>query len=556
LAFLEDFISRIKLDGSDAEKTQKRLVEGFEGMRHAVELLSDVEIFRAAKEVGDWVVEKLKGPAEYADRILSMSAAAGLGVEQLQRLQFSAQQNGVSAESAATSINHLNRTLDQARGGSKEALTAFTALGISQEKLASFKDSDEALMAITDSLKAMQDPIKRGRLAMDIFGRSGAAQLKWLASGSAEMAKMKQRAQDLGAVISEKDARSLNEMGDILESVGSAIKGFVSTLMAELAPAVIYVVEHIEDWWIANKKLIQSGIEEWINDFLFALGFLYAALSDVIGVFVDWLKAHRELLTTVRQLIEEGFKKLADIIASVAGKIGHFVKNNKELVAVLTDVAEFVAVVYFLFGLWKNIPQILGGAITALTKVRQLMTGIAVATGITELEILAVVAALALVLVGMKTAYDYANGKDVDKGWIGDFKRFGAMVAGKASPGQGASNPGDDQDEDITPVGSGVANLVAMYNKSAAAQGAKGTQTPNRFRSMYASTSDDDAQYGPDETHTLPPQNVTIHAPITLHAEPGTPQEKIVQGVKDATQEAMNRAYRQAESAVRPTVRH
>jgi TP901 family phage tail tape measure protein len=121
-------------------------------------------------------------------------------------------------------------TVAEAVGGhsSKGAAAAFNALHISvtdsQGKLLPLND---LLGTVAEKFSRMQDSTTKTALAIQIFGKGGAALIPFLNEGNEGLERLRQVSDDLGTTWAEKDiqaARAFGESVEILKLKGQALE--------------------------------------------------------------------------------------------------------------------------------------------------------------------------------------------------------------------------------------------------------------------------------------------------------------------------------------------
>lgn len=166
----------------------------------------------------------IKRTADYADSLGDMSSRLGIGVEAMQRLQFTASQMGVKMAPLELALQRIN---DGVGGGNKGVAKAIQALGLSFDELRK-KSPDERLKMIAQRLGQVTDPAMKASLQMDLFGRNAA---KIQAVGEAMDTVGKN-----APVMSEKTVNALGNAADSfdrLKATGMALLGNALTPMAE-----------------------------------------------------------------------------------------------------------------------------------------------------------------------------------------------------------------------------------------------------------------------------------------------------------------------------------
>ena len=170
----------------------------------------------------------------------------GSSVPALQKLQYAAEQSGVSTESMNLALRKLNVVLGQAQNGSEKANKAFASLGLSASDLATMS-LDQKYIAIADAIKKLDDPNKQAAAAVAIFGKSGVQQLNLLKDN---VSGLTQRFVDLGGVISTEGAGSVEKLGDKINDAKVVWQAFINNLTVALAGPLSQVI----DWVIKFEK--------------------------------------------------------------------------------------------------------------------------------------------------------------------------------------------------------------------------------------------------------------------------------------------------------------
>jgi hypothetical protein len=230
------------------------------------------------------VTAALKSYTDFTGKIADMSAKTGIGTEALQRLKYAAEQNGSSLEQVSGAVTKLGNNL---AGGNKNAVSALDALGLSLSTVRSM-EPDRAFTAIADAIAKVPDPMDRSKLAMDLFGKSGAELLPMMTGNLTETAAA---ADKLGIVMSDDAVQAGDKFGDTMASltaVGQAVIAQVLTPMIPTLTAVaLWLGENIPAAISGARGafdfLIKKGLEA-------KLGFEEFVLSIVeLGAKVPWL---------------------------------------------------------------------------------------------------------------------------------------------------------------------------------------------------------------------------------------------------------------------------
>lgn len=168
------------------------------------------------------------------DRLFSVASRTGTKTSTLAGLQQMAENANLSAESVTTALTKFQKVLSTASGGGA-GKSAFAALGLDASQLKGVS-MDEALGKVADALKAIPNPADRARVAIELFGRSGAEMLTIFEGGSAAIEEM---AAHFKQMDSQTFQASIKEADKVLEEFAMHAKLFKAWWVREFALPVI-----------------------------------------------------------------------------------------------------------------------------------------------------------------------------------------------------------------------------------------------------------------------------------------------------------------------------
>ena len=198
-----------------------------------------------------------KAFADQGGMLDDLSQRTGASAEALSGLQYAAELTGTGIEDLAGGFRKLAQTVDSALTGNQAAVDLFSSLGLTLDDLKG-KKPEEIFSLLADRIAAIDDPIRRSALAMDLFGKSGDRLLPMLVNGSAGLESLKREARDLGLVMSGEDIAAAAEFGDSLDRAWAACRGFAVTVGGALAPAL----QAGADLFVALSKGTREFIKE------------------------------------------------------------------------------------------------------------------------------------------------------------------------------------------------------------------------------------------------------------------------------------------------------
>src|SRR5579885_3514186 len=153
------------------EANYKKAEKAFQSL-----VLGATAIVGALAAVKAAITDAAKDAAEYGEKVEHTAERLGLATDEIQELWFAAEHAGLGVEEINIAFQHLARTAYAARKVGGEAAKAFADLGVSLMTAGGqAKTPLQLFEEIADKVNAIQDPIKRDALLMEVFGRSGAA---------------------------------------------------------------------------------------------------------------------------------------------------------------------------------------------------------------------------------------------------------------------------------------------------------------------------------------------------------------------------------------------
>lgn len=249
-----------------------------------------------------------QGVINATDKLNDMAQqAGGVGVQTLSRLGYAAQQSGGDLDSMATSLIKLSNTMQSYVQGDKGAIAAFDALGVKVTNAdGSLRKTDEVLKDSADSFSQYADGAAKTALAVDIFGKSGAALIPLLNQGREGIEALEAASDKAGATISDKTAKAAAELNDRLDALKSSADGVIATA---LAPALEDVARAMDE---ANKS--GEGLSRFTTQLETGFKLLVDVGYSVYKTFDDIGGALGALAASAVAVAQGDFKRAAEII--------------------------------------------------------------------------------------------------------------------------------------------------------------------------------------------------------------------------------------------------
>jgi lambda family phage tail tape measure protein len=238
----------------------------------------------AAAAAGAGLAILVKKGIDELDKLDEVSQKIGVTVESLSSLGKVAKIEGMSIDDLAGSLVKLTRTISEANSGSEAAAQTFKTLGLDPS---TFKNSEDALLQISDRFASYRDGLNKTALAVDLFGKSGAGMIPFLNQGS-DLIKQIRGELDLFGNASTKAAVEAAEFNDRMTKMNIVVSTIFDKFVSELLPTLNNFTQALFDTFTYSdllrnevNKLVAIQAVRWAENLAIAL----AHIVDV-GVFV------------------------------------------------------------------------------------------------------------------------------------------------------------------------------------------------------------------------------------------------------------------------------
>lgn len=264
--------------------------------------------------------------AKAGDEAREAAQRVGLNVELLQELQHAARLGGVEAEALQGSLVLMSRRLVEAADKGGPAAEAFKRLGLKIKGAdGQLRSTDEVLLMAADRFAAMPDGAKKTALALDLFGRSGAALIPVLNQGAKGIAEAGARFRSYGAVVGEEAAAKSDQFADSLVELDAMLLGLKLTVGTELIPVVGGLIEKFGTWLQANRELIAQKAHqaiEFLKDALAKAWELAAKFTRAVESMADKLGGAEGMARILRVAVEFlAAKMVVNFVIGFAGAL-------------------------------------------------------------------------------------------------------------------------------------------------------------------------------------------------------------------------------------------
>lgn len=276
-------------------KQSQSALQGFSKRMNAIggnatqlgQKLSVVSAAMAAAGAGLFAIAK--NGADAMDKIGNSAKAAGLSATAYQEMAFAmGEAADITRDEFDAAMIRLNRTLGDAKDGSKSAIAAFDAIGISQTDIARGSvNTENALAALIDKLEATEDPALAAAMATDFFGKQG-ARIGGMLSGSVGQVKsFTDRARELGIVMSDDAVAASGKFNDKMAELGVQFEAVKMKIAEALLPVIVNdLIPAIQEKVIPALMAVVDkvgAVVKWFGDLPAPVQEAAAAIAAALG---------------------------------------------------------------------------------------------------------------------------------------------------------------------------------------------------------------------------------------------------------------------------------
>jgi len=294
--------------------------------------------------------------AETADVIDKLSERTGINREELQRWKYAAEQSGGDIGKLEVGMKKLSDVMDGATSGSKANVEAFNKIGISLDDLKT-KSQSEIFDDVMNALADMPQGAERNALGNDLLGKSYTELLPLLNAGSEGMTGLKERADELGLVMSEDMVKANVVFGDTMADVKAAFGMVFMTISNQMLPTLQIFLDFI----LAHMPQIQSIFQ-----------IVFEAISKVIEATTNVIMTYlMPFLESMFEWVEINLPVIKTIFESIFNTIGEIIKAFVQIATTLWNKygEDIKSITEVAFGAIKTIIETVIGVIKGVINV-------------------------------------------------------------------------------------------------------------------------------------------------------------------------------------------
>lgn len=386
----EIFIDNEKANES-IQKTESRAEKMAKGLGGGIKTAAKwgAAITGAAVGVGAAMFGMAKKSADALDEIHKGSSRMGVTTDAFQEMEYWGSQNGIAMNDVEKAVGRLNQRMGEAANGNEKYSNALEKLGVNMDDVRAGTVSTEDAFAISiQSLSEMESSQERAAAASELFGTKLARELlPALEDGSLSFEDAKERAAELGIVLSEDSVNAGATFTDTMDDVKRSMGAVVTNIGAEVMP----IFQQGLEWVLEHMPEIQEVIKvvfEKIGEFITAAANIFKDyLLPIFQSVFDWTKENWPI---IQKIIEGVFKAIKlvweNVLQPVLTLLWDIFKNIVKWVSdnwptiskIFKTVFDAISTVWngvlkpvldFLWELLKNIFNWVSGTFSGITKI-------------------------------------------------------------------------------------------------------------------------------------------------------------------------------------------
>lgn len=230
---------------------------------------------KAAAAAISGTLDTFKDALDLGGEMSDLSKRTGETAGNLMLLRRAFDNSGVGADKVGTSINKLQKFMDDAAQGSEKNTTTLARLGLTMSDMAG-KTPTEQMAMLAEKLNGVGDNGEKSALAMTIFGRAGGVLLPLLSDFSSELKTAQDQLGSMPGVL-DRSAGAFDAISDNINVAKGKFLEFAAGLLESLAPAL-----ELATTLISRFDAAGAGMK---------LGEIITGASNAMGGFTDALSA-------------------------------------------------------------------------------------------------------------------------------------------------------------------------------------------------------------------------------------------------------------------------
>lgn len=313
------------------------------------------------KEVVKYFVDATKAAAEYADKILTLSAQTSMSTQSLQEYQYMAALTDTGLETITGSLTKLTRNMSSARDGTGTAADAFAQLNVSvTDSNGQLRDSSAVFDEVITALGSIPNETERDALAMSIFGKSAQELNPLIEAGGDALEAFRDEAHQTGYVLDDETLTAMAQVQDGFDRLGLAADSAKMQIGAAIGQ---FILPYLNELVSAVQALVGGGdIESFVTSITSVVNGLVSALGSALPTI---LTIGTQIVGELIMGINTMLPTLVPAAVQLVTQLASFIMEN--LPTISTTALEIVLAL--VSGIGENLPTLIPAAIQMIMEI-------------------------------------------------------------------------------------------------------------------------------------------------------------------------------------------
>lgn len=208
-----------------------------------------------ALAVGGAVMGVATKASETASRVADLSAKIGISTKGFQEWDYVLSQAGVDVSVLQGGFKKFAGAIDEASKGGEKQTAIFNELGISlTDTNGKVKSTEQLFNESVSAFTKMEQGAHKTALANTLFGKSSMEMGAILNGTAKDLEDAKNKANELGLVMSEDAVSAGDQLGDTMDNVKKSFGAMATAVGVQVMP----MLQKLLDWILAKMPVIQS----------------------------------------------------------------------------------------------------------------------------------------------------------------------------------------------------------------------------------------------------------------------------------------------------------
>lgn len=244
----------VKDVGDEAKKAEKKASSFADVLKGSLAAQAIVAGVKAVANGIKSMFGALNDSAASLGELSDNAAKVGMSAEALQSWQYAAKMAGLETSQLIDAMKKQQTVFSSAKLGNADLADTYAKIGVDITTLTS---AEGGFQAVINGLASCKDETTRNAVANKIFGESYANLAPLLALGASGIGELRQKAYDLGIVMSEDAVNAGDALSDELDTLGIVVDATKAKLVSGMVPAMrTYITE--AERTLGSQKTQQS----------------------------------------------------------------------------------------------------------------------------------------------------------------------------------------------------------------------------------------------------------------------------------------------------------